>query len=380
MIEGRREAGGGPTEWTRFDEINSHRLWLRPLGLISGRAAAQAVGAGKARPLAGSGLAFTLVEAMGLSSNRHPVSVTAPISELEDWTAGPGRRFARRASEQLAQLSAGRAPWAGFVLDRPLIMGVLNVTPDSFSDGGRWFASDAAVARGHALLDAGADIVDVGGESTRPGAAGLAAGEEIRRIEPVVRALARSGAVVSIDTRRQAVMAAALDAGARIVNDVSALRHDPESLAFVARWQAPVILMHMRGEPRTMQQQPVYDSVLIEVLEFLETRIGACAAAGMPRHAIAVDPGIGFGKLVSHNLEALAGIGAFHTLGCAVALGVSRKSTIARLSRGEPPEARLPGSLAAGLFALQQAIQILRVHDVAETRQALAVWRAIAAT
>jgi dihydropteroate synthase len=257
-------------------------------------------------------------------------------------------------------------------------MGVLNVTPDSFSDGGRWFDAASAIAQGRALLEAGADIIDVGGESTRPGAEALAPGEEIRRIEPVVRALAELGAVVSVDTRHAAVMRAALAAGARIVNDVSALTHDPDSIAAVAGHAAPVVLMHMRGEPATMQRDPVYDSPLVEVLDYLEARIAACAALGIPHERIAIDPGIGFGKLVPHNLELLAGIGAFHGLGCAIVLGVSRKSTIARLSRGEPPEARLPGSLAAALSGVEQGVQILRVHDVAETRQALAVWQAVA--
>jgi dihydropteroate synthase len=257
-------------------------------------------------------------------------------------------------------------------------LGVVNVTPDSFSDGGRWFEAERAIAHGRALLEAGADIIDVGGESTRPGAAPLPPGEEIRRIEPVVRALANANAVVSIDARHKATMESALAAGARIINDVSALTHDPGSLALAARTGTPVVLMHMRGEPPTMQHEPVYDSPLVEVLEYLGERINTCAAAGIPRERIVVDPGIGFGKLVPHNLELLAGIGAFHSLGCGIALGVSRKSMIARLSRGEPPEARLPGSLAAALFAVQQGVQILRVHDVAETRQALALWRAIA--
>jgi dihydropteroate synthase len=257
-------------------------------------------------------------------------------------------------------------------------MGVLNVTPDSFSDGGRWFDVERAVAHGRALVEAGADIIDVGGESTRPGATELPPGEETRRVEAVVRALAEGGAVVSIDTRHESVMERALAAGARIVNDVSALTHDPDSLAHVARCEAPIVLMHMRGEPPTMQREPVYDSPLVEVLEYLEARIAACVTAGIPRERIVVDPGIGFGKLVPHNLEILAGIGAFHALGCGVVLGVSRKSMIARLSRGEPPDARLPGSLAAALFAVAQGVQILRVHDVAETRQALALWGAIA--
>src|SRR5260370_11081270 len=257
-------------------------------------------------------------------------------------------------------------------------MGVLNVTPDSCSDGGQWFDTEGAVAHGRALLTAGADIIDIGGESTRPGADELDPEEEILRVEPVVRALIQSGAVVSIDTRHTAVMEAALDAGARIVNGVSALTHDAESAALIARRGASVVLMHMRGEPRTMQYEPVYNSPLIEVLDLLKVRIEACIATGIPRVHIAVDPGIGFGKLVSHNLELLFGITSFHALGCGVMLGVSRKSTIARLSRGERPQARLPGALPAARSSVQQGVQILRVHDVAETRQALAVRRAIA--
>jgi dihydropteroate synthase len=374
---------GGNThlDWARLDNVAADRLWLRPLGLICGSAAAAAIASGLARPLAGADLAFTLVAALGLGSDGRLATVSAPISEFERWLAGAGRRFADRAGERLALLSAPRPPpWAGFVLDRPVVMGVLNVTPDSFSDGGRWFDVERAVAHGRTLQAAGAEIIDVGGESTRPGAAELPAEEEIRRVEPVVRALAEGGAVVSIDTRHKSVMERALAAGASIVNDVSALTHDPGSLDVVLRRQASVVLMHMRGDPLTMQQEPVYASPLVEVLEYLESRIKACTAAGIPRQRIVVDPGIGFGKLVPHNLDLLAGIGAFHALGCGVMLGVSRKSMIARLSRGEPPEARIPGSLAAVLFAVQQGVQILRVHDVAETRQALALWRAIAAS
>jgi dihydropteroate synthase len=320
-----------------------------------------------------------MVAAVGLGANRRPVCVVSSIAELEAWLAGAGARFARRGREQLAYFSASRAPWAGFALDRPLVMGVINVTPDSFFDGGQWVDAEVAIVQGRTLVEAGADILDVGGESTRPGAAALAPSEEIRRVEPIVRGLVELGAVVSIDTRHAAVMEAALGAGARIVNDVSALTHDPDSVRVVARHQAPVVLMHMRGEPATMQHDPVYDSPLVEVLDYLEGRIAACAAVGIPRERIAIDPGIGFGKLVLHNLELLAGIGAFHALGCGIVVGVSRKSTIARLSRGEPVEARLPGSLAGALSAVQQGVQILRVHDVAETRQAIAVWQEIAA-
>ena len=366
--------------WTALDGAGASCLWLRPSGLISGRAATEAIASGHARPLTGSGLAFSLIVALGLGSDRHPVSVTSSIAEFELWIAGDGARFAPRVREQLALLTAPRSPWAGFDLDRPIVMGVLNVTPDSFSDAGRWFDTERAVAHGRALLTAGADIIDVGGESTRPGAGEVDPEEEILRTEPVVRALANAGAVVSIDTRHKAVMEAALDAGARIVNDVSALMHTSESAALIARHGASVVLMHMRGEPRTMQCDPVYNSPLIEVLEFLKLRIEASIAAGIPDENIAIDPGFGFGKRVSHNLELLSGIASFHTLGCSIVVGVSRKSTIARLSKGEPPHARLPGSLAAALSAVQQGVQVVRVHDVAETRQALAVWQAIAAS
>jgi dihydropteroate synthase len=350
--------------WTELEGVSADHLWLRPLGLISGRAAVEAISSGHARPLTGPSLAFSLIAALSLGYDRRPISLTASIAEFELRIAGAGARFAHRVREQLALLSAPRPPWAGFDLDRPLVMGVLNVTPDSFSDAGRWFDRERAVAHGRALLTAGADIIDVGGESTRPGAGELHPEEEILRVEPVVRTLVESGAVVSIDTRHK---------------DVSALTHDPESAALIARRGASVVLMHMRGQPRTMQCRPVYNSPLIEVLEFLKARMEACIAAGIPSEHIAVDPGIGFGKLVSHNVELLSGIASFHTLGCGIVLGVSRKSTIAQLSRGEPPQARLPGSLAAALSAVQQGVQVLRVHDVAETRQTLAVWRAVAA-
>ncbi|MBV8507013.1 MAG: dihydropteroate synthase, partial [Alphaproteobacteria bacterium] len=259
--------------WAALDGVSADRLWLRPSGLISGQAAAEAIASGHARPLTGPGLAFSLIAALGLGSDRRPISVTSSIAELEAWIAGAGWRFAQRVRAQLALLSAPRRPWAGFDLDSPLVMGVLNVTPDSFFDGGQWFDTERAVAHGRALLKAGADIIDVGGESTRPGAGELHPEEEIRRVELVVGALVESGAIVSIDTRHKAVMEAALDAGAQIVNDVSALTHDAESAALIARRGASVVLMHMRGEPQTMQRDPVYASALIEVLEFLKLRI-----------------------------------------------------------------------------------------------------------
>jgi dihydropteroate synthase len=267
--------------------------------------------------------------------------------------------------------------FAGIPLTRTLVAGVVNVTPDSFSDGGEALDTQAAVARGLAMLRDGADIIDVGGESTRPGASPVPVEDEIARVVPVVRALAGAGAVVSIDSRRSAVMQAALANGARIVNDITALTYDPKSLDLVIRTDASAILMHMQGEPATMQIAPRYDDVAGEIHFWLARRIAACEAAGLGRDRLAVDPGIGFGKTVQHNLEIIAKLDRFRSLGCALMIGASRKSFIARLSHAEPPKQRLPGSLAAALAAVQRGAQILRVHDVGETRQALAVWQAI---
>jgi dihydropteroate synthase len=255
-------------------------------------------------------------------------------------------------------------------------MGIVNATPDSFYQGNRGGA-EASIALGRAMQEAGADIIDIGAESTRPGAATVSEAEELERLEPVVRALAASGAVISVDTRHAKVMAASLAWGARIINDVSALEGEG-SLDVVAKTGAPVVIMHMRGEPGTMQRDPHYALASLDVADYLAQRVAACEAAGIPRHRIVVDPGIGFGKTLAHNLEILARLGLLHALGCGVLIGVSRKSSIGRLSGGAPADQRLPGSLAGALQALRQGAQILRVHDVAETKQAIAVWQAIA--
>jgi dihydropteroate synthase len=260
---------------------------------------------------------------------------------------------------------------------RPLVMGVLNVTPDSFSDGGQYLEPKAAVAQARRLIDKGADIIDVGGESTRPGAEPVSIDEELRRVLPVIGALRGIGVPVSIDTRHAAVMRAALEVGAAIINDVSALAGDPESLAVAAASDAPIILMHAQGDPRTMQDSPRYEDVVGEVYAYLEQRIAVCRDAGIDKARLIVDPGIGFGKTLDHNLVLLRNLHVFHGLGCPVLLGVSRKSFLGRLSGGVPAHGRLPGSLAAALAAIQQGVHILRVHDVAETREALAVWQAI---
>ncbi len=267
--------------------------------------------------------------------------------------------------------------FAGLSLDEPRIFGIINVTPDSFSDGGETLAVEDALGRGQEMLGAGADVLDVGGESTRPGAEPVGIDEEMARVLPVVRALSDIGALVSIDTRRAPVMAAAIEAGAKIINDVTALTHDPESLDLAVGSGLPVILMHMLGEPGAMRDNPQYDDAALDVFGYLKQRVAACEAAGMDPGGIAVDPGIGFGKTVAHNLDILARLDIYRDFKCPVLLGASRKSFIGKLSRDAAPEDRVAGSLAAVLSAARQGVRLFRVHDVAETRQALTVWRVI---
>ncbi|MGS4944652.1 dihydropteroate synthase [Meridianimarinicoccus sp. RP-17] len=270
------------------------------------------------------------------------------------------------------RLTAPRAPLPGVVPDRPALMGILNVTPDSFSDGGLFHDGDAARAQGRALVQAGADIVDIGGESTRPGSDPVPEAEERARILPVIAALHGAGiGPISVDTRKAAVAGPALDAGAAIVNDVSALGFDPALAPLVAARGVPVCLMHAQGDPKTMQDAPSYTDVTLDVFDWLAGRIALAAAAGIPRERIIVDPGIGFGKTVAHNLQLLRDIAVFHALGCPVLLGASRKRFIGVIGGGETPPDRVHGSVAVALHAVAQGVNILRVHDVAETRQAL---------
>lgn len=278
----------------------------------------------------------------------------------------------------LERLTALRPIQNGLSYDRPRIMGILNVTPDSFSDGGILNSTQKAIEQGMTFLSEGADILDIGGESTRPGASPVSADEEASRVLPVIEGLIAHGcdAPISVDTRNAAVARQAIQAGARLFNDVSALTHDPASLNIAT--EAPAIcLMHAQGDPQTMQQNPEYDDVLLDVYDFLEYRISACEMVGVGPERIIVDPGIGFGKTLAHNMALLRGLSVFQALGCPVMLGVSRKGTIGHLS-GEPDAAkRAPGSIAAGLAGLESGAQILRVHDVAGTVQAVRVWSAI---
>lgn len=265
-----------------------------------------------------------------------------------------------------------------FAAQYPVLMGVINVTPDSFSDGGQFLDHRRAIDHGMRLAAEGAAILDIGGESTRPGSELVPVDEEIARVIPVIEGLQHSGAIISIDTRNAETMKRAVAAGASMVNDVSALTHDPESLSVVAGLGISVCLMHMQGDPKTMQVEPHYDNVVQEVFDFLKSRIEACRAAGVAQNKIIIDPGIGFGKTLEHNISLLQNLDKFQSLGCPVLLGVSRKSFISKIMNSSAPaDTRLPGSLAAALYGLQKGAQIFRVHDVAETKQAFTVWQDI---
>jgi dihydropteroate synthase len=268
-----------------------------------------------------------------------------------------------------------RLPSGGIDLSRPVVMGVLNVTPDSFSDGGRFATFDAAVLAARHMAAEGAAIIDVGGESTRPGAAEVSEDQEISRVVPIIEAIAGLNVAISIDTSKPRVMQAAVGAGASIVNDVYALRREG-ALAVVASLDVTVCLMHMQGEPRTMQDNPRYDDVAGEVTAFLSGRVAACMDAGVPRERIVVDPGFGFGKTARHNLELLANLGRVGTLGLPLLVGLSRKNTLGQLT-GRPVEERLAAGLAAAVLAVERGAHIVRTHDVGETLDALKVTSAV---
>ncbi|MEO2091167.1 MAG: dihydropteroate synthase [Gemmataceae bacterium] len=264
------------------------------------------------------------------------------------------------------------------VAARPLVMGIVNVTPDSFSDGGKFFDPTAAVEHALKLVADGADILDVGGESTRPGATPVPLDEELRRVVPVVAELAKRTAVpISVDTMKAEVARQCLAAGAHIINDVTGLRGDPDMVRVAAESGAGVVVMHMKGNPQTMHLDPNYTDVVAEVGAFFDERIAALTAAGVPRDAICLDPGIGFGKKLDHTLTQLANLGAYTRFGLPVCLGVSRKGFLGQITGRERPE-RMPASLAVACFAVAQgAVHVLRVHDVAPTRDAVKMWEAM---
>jgi dihydropteroate synthase len=329
-------------------------IYVRPLVQTDARRPKGAVGLG------GGWGWFTHVELLSRSAAPRIV----PVADAPD--------------DAIARLTGPREPWAGLTLDRPRLMGILNVTPDSFSDGGQLTDATSALARAETMAGQ-VDLLDIGGESTRPGAAEVPADEEIRRTVPVIAALRARGMSlpISIDTRKARVAEAAIKAGATIVNDVSGLLYDPAMASQVASANVPVVIMHALATPATMQDDPRYGDVLLDVYDALAGRAGRAIAAGILPARIVIDPGIGFGKTVAHNLALLRGIALFHSLGLPILLGASRKRFIGTIGGEDDAARRAPGSIAVALAALGQGVQILRVHDTAETAQALALWRAL---
>ena len=313
--------------------------------------------------------------AVSLAGGRYWFDTLEVLSRTDDSELIP---VSRCPEDVVARLSSLRKPICGMSFSKPLIMGILNVTPDSFSDGGRHNGPARAVAHAQKMIEAGCDLIDIGGESTRPGAIEVPQEAEIARTLPVISALRRSIQVpISIDTRKTQVARIALEAGANIVNDVSGFVFDPGLAPFCGQTDTPVCIMHSPGTPDVMQERAHYDDVVLDVYDFLETQIQVALSYGIALEQIIVDPGIGFGKSQAQNLALLRRISIFHGLGCPILLGASRKGFIRDIGHAPKAEDRGPGSVAVALNAVQQGVQILRVHDVADTAQALALWQAV---
>lgn len=349
--------------------VMTERNYLQPSALLYGPDAVHAVSVGRAGWLAGGPVAYTQVSVL---TRRDDGRDTRLVSYSDLKAMGVDG-----IADTVAALEAVRPALPGFKLPDVAVMGVVNVTPDSFSDGGQFAETAAALAQGDALAAAGVDILDIGGESTRPGSDATPEDRELARVMPVIEGLAHHGIPISIDTRKTPVMRRAAAAGAVMINDISALEFDPLGVETVRDLGLPVVLMHSAGDPKTMQANPVYDDVVLDVYDALEARIRACEAGGIPRAQIIVDPGIGFGKTFQHNHALLRGLSVFHGLGVRIMLGVSRKAFIGALSGEKVAGRRVAGSVSAGLIGVMQGVQILRVHDVAETVQAVRTWAGI---
>ncbi|HEX6784836.1 MAG TPA: dihydropteroate synthase [Sphingomicrobium sp.] len=346
------------------------RTLLRPTGFVDAPFGHD----GKVARLAGGMNWFAVVELIKIDGHARTSSELVPVEGIEN-------RFDDDMAAQWQALTSARSPLhlgeRTVRLDQPQVMAIVNATPDSFSDGGQFPDPASAAEAGARMAAEGAAIIDVGGESTRPGARSIWEGDEIERILPVIKQLVAGGAAVSADTRKADVMTAAVGAGARMINDVSALTYDNRSAEVAASLSVPVVLMHHKGAPEVMQDDPRYDDVLVEVYRWLEDRVAAVVEAGLKREHILIDPGFGFGKNVAHNLELMNGLALFHSLGCPLVIGASRKRTIGALSGEAPADKRLAGSIAFAMKAAEQGVQLLRVHDVYETVQALRVWRGL---
>ena len=357
----------------------SVRIYLRPTGLVTATPAQRALDEAEGRfsgalPLCGDGpfdfLGLEVITRQGTIVTRR----LRALGEMWDTDVSPALVSAPHI---LGRITAPRRRIAGMRLDRPQLMGVVNVTPDSFSDGGQFTSSAEAVAYGLRLVQEGASVLDIGGESTRPGSLATPLESELSRVLPVIEGLAaKTEVLISIDTRKAEVARRALEAGAHIINDVTAMTHDPAMLEVAGEAGVPVVLMHALGDPRTMQDNPHYDDAPTDIYDYLAARIAACQDAGIVRERIIIDPGIGFGKTLTHNLQLMASLSLFHGLGCPVLLGASRKRFIGTLTAEPVAANRVSGSVGAALAGAAQGVQIIRVHDVRETKAALDVFQA----
>jgi len=357
-------------------------ICVRPIGFLNGSIAQNMSDSGMAVLLAGGPTAFLYVELIFREENGLFTKSICSIKDLKNKTINLSDVNLYLVFDVLENISQPKQLCLGSKLkrfeDKPIVMGVINVTPDSFSDSAISYNTESAISCALELYKSGADIIDVGGESTRPGASSVTVEEEIQRVLPVVDALVEAGIPVSIDTRNSKVMNRAIAAGVSLVNDVSAFTHDPNSLAVIADSDVGVIVMHMQGTPETMQIAPQYNNgVVIDIYDYLSNRITACMEFGVTRDRICVDPGIGFGKTLAHNMELISNLAVFHGLGCALSIGLSRKSFVQAIVGETSPKDRIGGSLASMLFAIDQGTNLVRVHDVKETVQAVSVWKKI---
>jgi dihydropteroate synthase len=357
------------------DLTDGMRVYLVPVGPVFGDA--------HAISFAGTGLQFSAFRVLARGKDGLVFDQILTAAELKNQARRACDKICDMIVTQCDRLNAPRAalklPGLARTLafTKPLIMGVLNVTPDSFSDGGKYLNPAHAITQARRMISEGADLIDIGGESTRPGANPVWEGEEAQRVVPVIEALKDCGVPLSIDTRHSFVMEKALLAGAHVINDVTALTYDGESLRVAAQSDAPIVLMHSQGQPKTMQNAPLYGHVLLDVYDYLEGRIAACVAAGIDRARLILDPGIGFGKrMVQDNVALINGLPLLHTLGCPILFGASRKSFIGAICGEDDASKRLPGSLAAAVKAAELGAHIIRVHDVAESKQALMMMQA----
>ena len=347
-------------------------FYLIPLGVIYNYNSENLVKNKLALPLVNKRFSFCSVKLVINSSNKY-YSFFSSVGDMFKWLEGEDCLIKNEIYSIFNNLNNSPNTYCGLKIDKPLIMGILNVTPDSFSDGGRYNDFDSAVRHSQNLIDAGASIIDVGGESTRPGAIPVDPSVEQERIIPIVKVLSEKGITVSVDTMHASTMDLALNSGASIINDISALSNDKDSVQVIKKNKAFVIMMHMQGKPLSMQESPSYGFAEIDVYNFLKSRIEFCQKEGVSRDKISIDPGIGFGKSQSHNFNILKNIMLFQMLGLPLVLGVSRKSFVGNLTGVSSPDNRLIGSVSLGLINAIKGVNILRVHDVIETNEALKV-------